>query len=41
MFRENLDAVEQGGDPIGVGFDEGAALVRTHAGNFREDPVPA
>ncbi len=41
MFRENLDTVERGGDPVGVAFDEETALVRTHAGNFREDAVRA
>ncbi len=36
QFRALLDAVERGKDPPGTAYSEADALVRTHAGNFRE-----
>jgi nitrite reductase/ring-hydroxylating ferredoxin subunit len=36
QFRALLDAVERGEDPPGTAYREADALVRTHAGNFRE-----
>jgi len=41
MFRDNLELVERGGDPVNVNFDQENVLVRTRAGNFREDAIPA
>jgi hypothetical protein len=41
QFRAALDAVERGEDAPGVGFTETDARVRTHAGNWREDPCVA
>lgn len=38
QFRAALDAVERGEDAPGVAFTESDARVRTHAGNFRDEP---
>jgi nitrite reductase/ring-hydroxylating ferredoxin subunit len=40
MLQQQLDALENGRDPIGVAFDEGAAYVRFEAGNYHESSAP-
>ena len=38
-LREQIEAVRDGRDPIGVVFDEARALVRVEAGNFLLEPA--
>jgi hypothetical protein len=41
-LREQIDAVREGRDPVGVVFDPSRALVRVEAGNFLiEETSPA
>jgi hypothetical protein len=39
MLTQQINLVAQGGDPIGVIFDEAKALVRVPSGNFYRDRV--
>ncbi|MBI1736426.1 MAG: hypothetical protein HYR51_14745 [Candidatus Rokubacteria bacterium] len=39
-LRAQIDAVREGRDPIGVGFDPAAAVVRVEAGNYLVEPSP-
>jgi hypothetical protein len=36
MFRQQVEAVAAGRDPIGVAFDDGSAHYELQAGNFLE-----
>ena len=38
MLSRQVEAVEQGGDPIGVAFDEASAYVRLEAGQYVDEP---
>jgi hypothetical protein len=34
MLREQIKAVAQGGDPLGVAFDPEGAMIKVPSGNF-------
>jgi hypothetical protein len=39
MLTQQINLVAQGGDPLGVTFDEDKALVQAPSGNFYRDQV--
>jgi phenylpropionate dioxygenase-like ring-hydroxylating dioxygenase large terminal subunit len=41
LFRQQLTVLDAGGDPLGVSFDETAAVQSVEAGNYLSDPTPA
>ena len=38
MWKQQLDVMDAGGDPLGVIFDESQAVVRVEAGNYLSEP---
>ena len=41
LMKKQIATVQQGGDPLGVHFDESQALVKIRSGNFYTEPSPA